>query len=488
MQENGGGRIYWNDDEYLTLAKALVEHYPSAHYDQAKSEADLFGAGLGTTEVRWVMQRSLPKDRWRRFAHLVGIRKPLLAAFARLRGEAVTMPRKIHVANSRSASAPVVWDDAEWDQFVVELAAIDPHLRESLDNLTLRAMNEAAAKMPRPRTFNAMRMAKIQIEPALARMRAQGFRASSGASSPQEQSPELQEKADKLFSRIFWTRDEWVTVARELHRMYPHQDYQNKDHLAGLNSQDVAFAQRVLPFERQRRHLKVVSFSSLKASLLTAFRDLKALDAADAARAAEQAAAAPPTPIEASAEPAQEAAPAAVDPYRAVFEPLVVLLVDAIAERLVPLVAEAVVERVMGRLPPSYAPATPVSPGPDPAPASALAQAAQALIEHDREERRPEQRVNKASIGILVNRTDTYRRELAPEFPQIEFKCIDSAKEVDTVRNCTKVVSMTRFVSHEGERKLKNAAGDRFVRCSGAMSELKRMINVWIASGDLPQQ
>jgi hypothetical protein len=257
----------------------------------------------------------------------------------------------------------------------------------------------------------------------------------------------------------------------------------------------VAFAQqRVLPLERQRRHLKVVSFTTLRTPLLTAFRDLQALLTADAARAAAPAPEPAPEPAPSAAvpEPAQpgdapqpeafvpQPSDPAPDPYRAAFAPLVNLLADtfasAFANALRPLLAETVTQVLAGRpaqAAPPAAPAAPAPTAPKPTPEP---------------ERHAAPREIKACVGVLVNRTDPYRQELASEFPWLEFRCVDTPKKIDALKNCDKVIAMTRFVGHDAESKAKEVAGDRFARCPGAMSELKRMINLWIAARELPQR
>jgi hypothetical protein len=510
------GRVYWSEEEYLALARALIGQV--AEFANARTEHDLNALGLGMSLFKSTMEQALAPERRRDLRHLRGVRAPLVAAFGALRGERAMTPRKVAVAVSKPPAEPVHWTEREWEQFATKVAALQPELdRTTLAGLSLRALNAAGAAMGRRREFRALGLARKGLLPAFARLAAPARfqRAPAPAEpvlyvKPEAPAAEAEEAAapeagpdaapgapaadakPNLWARITWSRDEWLVVAAELHRMFPAQNYPAREQLVGINSQDVAFAQRVLPLARQRRALKLVSMTQMRPQLQQAFRTLAAHLAADAAHAAEAAAAPAPPVAGAAPAPAAEAAPAAFptyipsepgaapDPYRAAFAPLVALLAgavgDQVVDRLKPLItqllAEALGAPAAGALGAGQATLAPASLA-----ASAVAGPAPA----------PERRAapRKPSVGVFTNRLDPWRQELPVAFPGIEFTVIDTPKKIDAIARCDKVVAMTRFVGHAGFDKAKRAGGERFVPCDGAMTELKRLIGLLVTSGAL---
>lgn len=615
-------RIFWGDEEYLALARGLIEEYPSAHYEQARTEEDLYAAGFGMAELRWVMQRKLPPEMQRDLKHLQYTRPALLSALAVLRGDPVARPfsrRNAGVEIERSAPSQagkeegragqvhVRWTDAEWDDFARRLALKEPRLLDNLDYLSIRHLNEVGALMGRPRAFNAVGLAKKGLEPALARLKAAGglrfVRAPSPDAAPASidrpimdrtvSDAEMQKKADEVLNRkIVWSRSEWLDLARELDRMFPIHKYADRVHnggdLTGLDSQDVAFAQqKVLPFERQRRHLKVVSFSQMRPMLLQAFRDLHAEKASEAARAAEEArreelrnreiaelaSRATPSPtgaphdLHAAPEPQVErklvftglnvaaggkpvrvegpppglltptqqaqwdalpgdpqTAPlvgtpsGAIDPLRLALNTIAQTFAGALVEALRPLVQETV-ERVLEERPDPVASRVleqvaeqAVRANPDkfmaaldkvttPAPSAAPDQFAQTVqqlasgnlpdpndpyLSLNEKKALEAAKVVKPVVGVMCNRPEQVERDLSAEFPGIEFRAIPSVRaKLAQLEKADKITAMQKFVDHDNWRRLKDMAGDRFVNCTGGMSEVKRIVQMWIAAGEL---
>lgn len=93
-------------------------------------------------------------------------------------------------------------------------------------------------------------------------------------------------------------------------------------------------------------------------------------------------------------------------------------------------------------------------------------------------------RVVKPSIGILGNR-NTYKEELQKEFPELEIICIDTHKKIPSIANCTKAISMVNYIAHAADKRLKTATGLRYVPLNGNLTDLKRVIAGWVASGAL---
>lgn len=104
-------------------------------------------------------------------------------------------------------------------------------------------------------------------------------------------------------------------------------------------------------------------------------------------------------------------------------------------------------------------------------------------------ERRAEPRPPKPKIGIVSNRIDI-GNELTKSFPQIKFVVTDKKyhEAVAAVKNCDKVILMTKFVSHSTNNNVKSACGDKIAMINGGYSDVKRMVNLWINQGLFPKE
>jgi len=551
--------VYWTADEYKAIARELTPIYP-----RILTEGHM--PGLTLTELNNAIRAALPAERHRRMANQAHIRsfgrrlrdaldgKPLWGAneFAQ-HGHIAAEALPDYRSGPRT-----LWNADEWDSLVRQLYLMSPQLEVRFDELTLSLLNEAASTMTRPRRFFAVSGARRHLDLARARVKA-NHPSIAAAPEPepapapataQEAEPALVEEtvpapapaalpapvaelADKMFGKITWTREEWLLVAEQLHRLHPVQNYPFGHSLVGLETEDVAFAQeRVLPLERQRRHLKVASFNSIRPQLERAFADLRAklegkpLPARaepvpkPAATAGEVAAvvhtAQAPAPAVAVAVAAPTLAQPAVDPYRAAFAPLVALLAGEVAAQLQPVltqaiaqvhaaaeaavqasrealaaqVATAVQEALYGKPhdPPHLAPVVAhlmpalaaVRTASEPAVNQAMLQAAPAKNYGD--QKAPAEKLRRLTVGVLVNRQSTYKTELEKAFPMIEIRIgdVSMTHAADKIANCDKVICMTKWVDHVASIKLKKLAKDRYVDCNGGMSDLKRIIGIWL--------
>jgi hypothetical protein len=534
--------IFWSAEEYKAIAAKLTGIYPRILVDGHMP-------GLTLAELNIAIRQALPPERHRRMANQAHIRSFQRRVRDALDGKSMWGPEQFaqhfkpapaHVAEPDHRSGPrVFWSNAEWDNLLAKLLQKMPILETHFHHLSLQVLNEVAATMERPRRFFAVTAARKNLDLARARRMADALpppdsepdettmdAASAPAPEPEptpapepalEPTPtgEVQaepvavtppaEPADKLFCKITWTREEWLAVAEELHRLHPVQNYPFGASLVGLETEDVAFAQeRVLPLERQRRHLKVVSFSTLRASLERAFADLRAklegkpLPARptmvpDLVKVATTEKPAEPPASSAVEEPAPPAPPAGtdIDPYRAAFAPLVALLASEVAKQLGPVIG-AMIEQALEKLPaqvmqaaiplapsqlPQGIPATNDSAAQAPAPTPAP-------VKHYGDEKPRVEKQRRLTVGVLVNKQGQYRQELEKAFPMIEIKIgdVSMTHAADRIANCDRVICMTRWVDHVASGRLKKLAKERYVDCNGSTSELKRIIAIWLKS------
>lgn len=534
--------IFWTAEEYTAIAKVLEPAYP-------RILTDGHMPGLNITDLNLAIKRALPEDRQRRMANQAHIRsfgrrirdmldgKPLWGAeqFAahaqQTQGEAPATPTATDAAEEKPWAAAlrnivvptapepadaaaardfrsgprVLWSGAEWDALVRELYRLDPLLETNFDSLTLGQLNSASERMERPRRFFSVPATRKYLDTARARVAAQPTgapavkqetKADVVAIVATEQVQSTNPTADKLFARIEWTPEEWLLIAEELHRLHPVQNYPYGHSLVGLETADVAFAQeRVLPFERQRRHLRAASFSTLRLDLQRAFGELRTkLDQQLATVAQpEPVADAVPAPAPAAAEPAAvataalPAAPAAalppegLDPYRAAFAPLVALLGAEVARHLAPMI-QTMVDHAVAALAPVQAAPAPVEPPAAPAPPGAYTPPQLVVRRPPVPATPPAPR--KLVIGVLVNRGKQYQDELEKAFPMVAIKIGDVSRRgaADALVNVDRAWAMTRFIDHPVDGRLKKLIGDRYAACNGAMTDLKRCIAVWLRS------
>jgi hypothetical protein len=533
--------IFWTAEEYRAIAAELVPNYPRALVDGTLPD-------LNITDLNQAIRRALPEDRQRRMANQAHIRsfgrrlrdtldgKPLWRAedfaahaqhiepeqpapapavveekpwAAKLRE--IVVPAAVEKAAPAAAEAPrdhrsgprVLWSSAEWDALVRELYRLDPLLEASFAALTLGQLNSAAERMARPRRFFSVSATRKYLDTARARVAAAPAPTPTPAPAPIEavaattQAQKTTSAADKLFARIEWTREEWLLLAEEIHRLHKIQNYPYGQSLVGLETEDVAFAQeRVLPLERQRRFLKAVSFSTLKPDLRRAFDDLRfKLDglATPPAPAPQPEPEPAPVAVEVAAPVVPTAAPAAavppegLDPYRAAFAPLVALLGAEVAKHLAPMI-QSMVDQALAAHTVMAAPAV-NDPVPDAPPH--LAEPADytppQLVARRPSTRSAPAAPRKLVVGVMVNRGKQYQDELEKTFPMVSIRVGDVSKRgaTDSLVNCDRVWSMTRFIDHSVEAKLKKLVGDRYVACNGGMTDLKRNISVWLRSQGL---
>lgn len=507
-------QIYWTADEYKAIAAELRRTWPRALEDG-------FLPGLNITDLNIAIRKALPPERQRRMANQAHIRsfgnrlrdalagKPIWTAEQFKQHEEATQAPVAAVAPPAVEPAPapapdpvqdfrsgprVFWSAEEWDTLIRLLYAKYPQVEARFRDLTLSMLNDTAQRMERPRRFFSVAATLKHLEPAVARVKqaagsAQPEPLPAAAAEPTPAPAPPNEKADKLFVKIEWTRQEWLLIAEELHKLFPAHNYPYGQSLVGLDTDDVAFAQqRVLPLERQRRHLKVVSFSTLRAPLERAFADLHAvLEGKPPACVLVPAAAPAPAAVVETAPPVAPVAaiPAsvpAVNPYEAAFAPLMALLGAEVAKHLGPMI-QTMVEQAVAKLP---APVVNVAAAPAAAPGFAAPHlvAASAPPKNYGDEKPRVEKTRRLVVGILVNREKQYKDELERTFPMVEIRLAhcDEKGSLERFVNVDRMIGMERFVNHTTTGKIKKLVGDRYVACNGAMSELKRIISMWLAS------
>jgi hypothetical protein len=447
-------KIHWTEQEFNALAQALRQQFPDRAAAQAATPQQFV---FTTHEVVVAMHATFPRERQRALTQ--GMVKKLAAKLIQAGGGVPPMPRQ---RQNPPPYAVVRWTPEEWRLYALSLMTLFPQLdllnSSDLSRLRLSHLNKACGTMAqdRQRTFHALGAPITRLRALYAEARRSSDPLFTSAPRPEEAASSAsparlhpvitKTAAQPATCKIFWTKTEWVKVAAELHRQYPHAKYPERNNLGALNSADVYGAQIVLPDERRRKNLKQVAMSMLRGPLIEAFKTVRAqmVEESQQKMAVAQ---------QAHSELLARAAAIAAEPnpWETAFKPFVDLLVREIGAQLLPALLEGLAKAAPPRPTPpahlSLAPATPVR--------------------------------KVMRVGIVGNRS-TYADDLERRFQSVEFECIESSKKIDSVRNCDKVIVLIKFVSHELAKHARRAAGERYVPINGSVTDMYRVIGGWL--------
>lgn len=446
-------KIHWTEQEFDALAQALRQQFPDRAAAQVVTPQQFV---FTTHEVVVAMHSTFPRERQRALTR--GMVKKLAGKLIEASG---SVPPSAH-QRRKAPYAVVRWTPEEWRLYALSLMQLFPQLdllnSPDLARLRLNHLNKACATMTqdRQRTFHALGAPIARLRAIYAEARRSGDGMFTGApatektappAAPATLRPVVTESAAQAPScKIFWTKTEWVKVAAELHRQYPHAKYPERNNLGALNAADVYGAQIVLPDERRRKNLKQVAMSMLRGPLTEAFKTVRAMQAEESQQKMALA-------QQAHSELLARAAAIAAEPnpWEVAFKPFVDLLVREIGAQLLPALLDGLAKAAPPRPTPpahlSLAPATPAR--------------------------------KVMRIGVVGNRS-VYADDLERRFQSVEFECIESSKKIDSVRNCDKVIVLVKFVSHELAKHARRAAGERYVPINGSVTDMYRVIGGWL--------
>lgn len=253
--------------------------------------------------------------------------------------------------------------------------------------------------------------------------------------------------------RIFWTRDEFLKLAAALHAEDPGAGYIYSTALASLTPTALRRAQEhALPPDRRRN---IITVSAERPRLVEAFAQLRA--------AIEQQAKAAVPPVVPQPAPQPQPAPG-VNPYEAVFRPLVDMLMGELMRRITEV------------YPPNGMP----QPSPQQRPGEQNPQLQYPAPFHP---------PRKPKVG-LIGPMSQQAQDIAKTFPQLEIVCVPSSdltNAVAALSNSVKIIAMTKFIDHSSYGRVKKAYSDRFTHVDGGTSAIKRQIQMWLTTGALAQ-
>lgn len=452
-------QIYWTEQEFDALAEALRTQNPERAATQAATPQQFV---FNVHEVGVAMRATFPRERWRALSK--GMSYKLAARLIAACGGDPGLVRQRAAPNSH-----VRWTSAEWGALAHALLTLYPQWdlvnSPDLAQVRLTHLNKACQLMPagRQRVFNALTGPIAQLLGVFADLRRHGDPLPSGV-RPAADKPGAAPlpavlklaavatpaaAAAPVSCKVFWSNAEWIKIAAELHRQYPHAKYPERNQLGALKPADVFAAQCVLPEERRRKNLKLVAMSQMRAKLLDGFRAVRQMQVEQSQQKVAEA------QQEHHALLARAAAAAAVpNPWEVAFKPFVAMLVQQLRAELLPDLIAALQQALPAQ---AVRPTPPAQLSLAPAPA----------------------RKSTMRIGIVGNR-GTYIDDLERQFPGIEFSFIESTKTIASVRNCDKVIVLIKHISHKLAGGVQRAVGERYVPVNGGLSDMIRVIGGWL--------
>lgn len=285
----------WSDNELDLIAAELKIRHPKKGFS--------FYHGLEFTpeQVEEAAESVLPQHRHKSISDYLDIRRPMFNAFTRIAQPAGKHPTLSVVEGTFDSDGRIKWSAQEWEAVILELNRICPKAyEERLKNVHIGSVRLAMEilAIPRRRQFKQIVGFKEQAlrtwdalpievrDPSKAERPIIDFESGPVMAPPVTsktkehpmaaalqkafvQAEEVNEKKARK-SPVHWKPEEWVKIAREMHRQNPHANY----FISGFFTIELAAirdAQRVLPHDR-RRGLTITA--GLQQPLVEAFKTL----------------------------------------------------------------------------------------------------------------------------------------------------------------------------------------------------------------------
>lgn len=269
--------------------------------------------------------------------------------------------------------------------------------------------------------------------------------------------------------RSVWTRAEWLKVITYIHEKNPQLNLGDESALVRLRSikpkMVEAAMHAVIDKWRFRSTFQIASFAK---SLEEAIRDLHEVLSLKAQEEKEKE---PVVEEVESVETDDTIGPdSLVDPYQAAFSPLIQLIAAEVTKQMEPRMSrlEQMLQELLNR------------------DSVTSEQKEQAISGFGAMERRTLQtrKPRIAVVGILPI------QELAIKnaYPNVQFIFVEKGPTgvMSTVQNCDRVIGMTKFLNHATDGLLRKGLGSKYVRITGGPSEVKRLVELWLNSGVIP--
>lgn len=534
MDNSTHDRITWSDREWDMLAIELKRQHPK------RMESSAFRLDFTTLELEDAAEAVIPQHLQRSFASFDEVRRPLFNAFERLKPNAKNV---VHVSEGATRKdGAIYWSPKEWEAIAHELESMMPGVFDRRCNgVGIKEVNAAQRILPINRrrifkqvvgfrasilkTWEHILAARKDLAPAVIvdfpsgpimeppPRKADDNSAIATAIHKAFQAGPTAKKPRK--SKVHWTAEEWLILAKEMRRQNPHYDFFNaKFHLVDLAA--VREAQRqALPLLRRRN---ITTGKNLGEPLVAAFKALAdelkqeeeaAIDLAPAEEIAEVQDKQPepePLPV-ATVIPLENRPIQAVQEFSALVsqtaQPLMELLVSEIVKRLLPeltakLVPEisasisGIVQTALAGFKPSpvrfeAAPAPVVSsvvdslPVASPEPVQRLSHKEAAAFFPP-----PEPKPKKPKI-VLLGPTGRQKNDIEMTFPDYRFVFIEHGHGIkEAAVDCELFIIYTSHFNAANKMAVKKYVPPEKVRqVAGSISSVKHQINTWNAANQL---
>jgi hypothetical protein len=405
----------------------------------------------------------------------------------------------------------IKWSESEWIAVAKALARLFPDLGlpspEGVARIKVSHMNQAMQVLPANRRRAlvqavGVRSQLLRVCRVIAAETARPERAAAppaAASNPvpasvvYRQPDGADDGSPPPGSRIFWRDPEWYAVAVEL----AYKDPTFLETLNHLHAADILRAQRVLPASR-RKPLSSLYGKHVKQELVPAFRRVRlAIDAAqrEQSDAAAAAAARQAENAEQARQGAQEARHQVTRDEMAGSPEFIAQalgkaglgpLLDALVSRAAASMQDMIQAAIIGALSSNAVKnALVVNLHMTGAETSARSVAANPPRVSGSVASNVVVKPKVGIVGALAQQGEI----IAAAYPQLRIKAIDKnlggQQLRDAVSQCDRVIGMTGFMSHSLDGVCHKAAGERYTRVDGGVSSVRRILDVWLASGAL---
>jgi hypothetical protein len=353
----------------------------------------------------------------------------------------------------------VVWTPEEWRAVAKSLMSVRQEYATSLPQTIYQTdLAKAIEALPAERRRRMpVSGATTQFRPGLERAYAELL-----TPPPTVPAPRRSESDAPKQRKVFWRADEYLELARELHRNDPGASYPLSTTLAGLTPAALREAERrALPEDRQRN---LHTVSGVKSHFLEAFKAVKEELGGHATYEAKEAAELEAKRRDITENPERYGLPrpippAPVNPYEAAVKPFFDFFMD----------------QFMARMAQQY---------PMPTHRQESAPMAHSQIERAPMGFQPPVRPVIAIVGAMSAQS----QDLAKEFPEFQIIGIQESTATNIIsklQSAARVVGMTKFMRHGADGALLKHFGEKYCRVHGGVSAIKRQIQIWISTGAL---
>lgn len=514
----------WQASEWDAIAAELNKRYPLKQFNLFSYD------GFTLDEFEEAMETVILQGRHKSFNSFSDVRRPLFEAFQRLYKPSASVKSIKVVEGTVHADGKIVWSPEEWEVVTLEFHRQYPNVfNERCVNIRLNQIRGAVEILPvhRRRYFSQIeifrRMVLLtwdalpdDIKKAWKLERSVvEFPSGPIVEPPSKKSDETSSMAMAMHGafkqptenkqkkrKVYWKPEEWIAVAREMHRQNPHANF-IESHFFTIDLPAIRAAQReVLPLERRKL---LAGSADLREPLVEAFKILKLEILTEKFSDSQIPVSVPPAMPVPAPDKVIESIPLPTAMLPAVSEPASVNFMARFAEAakpLISLVAEGLASELMRLMMPEFTKLVasvanqPAKPSEQPvappthepmaqpnhvfsmpsAPVEAAPVVRQPIIKPPEVPRKPK--------IVVLGPLGKQKEEIERAFPDYRFAFIEHGHGVkEAGESCVLFIAVVTHTNSSMKQSIKSHVPSEKVRyVNGGTSAVKRQISAWIAS------